>query len=793
MLAHQFPQNMRPQFSPATAANPGPVSAPISQFNGIPQGYQQAMLAQQQRLYAMQMQNQSRPGNVNNPALAGRPGSSGINAISNPQQMAAPRHMQQNMAKPANPESFIRSLQKFMASRNLSVDPNPIVSGRPINILQLYAMVIKIGGSRKVTMTNMWPAIAQQLNFPPTQFPMAAQEIRDHYQRNLALYEQAILSTQQRQFADQMQQNTGSRPAMQSPVKSSPRLEPAPQVAYPLQDHDQKANEIPSTTANGSATPTQSRTSLKQQKPQRRSTVNRQSLPLTVSQPPAVQLKESSVPFAGQSPSQPEKTATSTPAKASETLKQPDKPLRHRIEDPFEPMVLPPSNFHGPIIVDDLYQLGEEISKFKPSVPAFTDLGVIDIHALTMCLQSGLHAEMRVALDTLTTISCEPTIQISLENCDNLVESLIDCAEDQADLLAEHSVEVSDVMLLPSYEEVTRACQLEISSLADVPEFGSLDYELDRAVDRLICITTILRNFSFSDLNFRQLGVAPVIQFISTMIRYLGTRNRLLRTQHNTLDFMKDAVIFLSNLAHTVQLPGREEALCLVHFLLSFAPSPAPTIASGGILFPSFNPAIHRYTPAAVDCLAKLLARDDPNRTFFRAIFCGDGAFEAQQELLTRAFGLAMCALPDEPRRPISDARKVFLMQGLLAADILSAYADASLAKSWLESVDGFAMHLLRLCCILLTERLNPQNPRQSYAARSQMEADIYAYGAIINRGLCILRNLAEKSKNVEGAFTSRLPAGIVLQKESLLGALLMPHVDPDVVRQLIYYAQLDE
>ncbi|PYI17318.1 hypothetical protein BO99DRAFT_196920 [Aspergillus violaceofuscus CBS 115571] len=595
MPGQPFPPGMGPQFAPAPAMTTAGVQPPMqAHFGGMPQGYQQAIAAQQQqRLHAMQMQQQGRP-MVMNPAIAGRPMAAGMNAMANPQQMAAIRQMQQTMAKPMNPEGFMRSLQKFMMSRNLVLDPNPHVCGRPINLVQLYATVMKLGGSKKITATNMWQVIATQLQFPPMQVPMAAQEIREHYQRNLAAYEQAFLSNQQKQYAEQMQQSSLSRQPsdpsgmqLQSPAgKPVQGFETPQQIGHPSPSSAPGPNNVQHNAANGFATPT------------------------------------------------------------------------------------------------------------------------------------------------------------------------------------------------------------------PVPEFGSLDYELDRAVDRLICITTILRNFSFSDSNFAILSTPPVVQFMSTIIRYLGTRNMLLRTHQNTLDFMKDTVTYLSNVAHTIQLPSKEEALCLLHFLLSFAPFPGPVIGSEGIMFTSYNPSVHKYTPAAVDSLAKLLARDEPNRTFFRAIFSGEGGSN-QQELLTRAFGLAICPIPDQPRKPlaIADLRKVFLMQGLLAADILSGYADGPTAKTWLESVDGFAIHLLRLSCLLSTERVPPPPPtnaRQSHAARGQAD-EAEAYRSIINRGLAILRRLAEKSKLADTNSTVHFPSGIVPRKESLLGALLMPNIDPGVVRQLLTYARLAE
>ncbi|KAL4868910.1 hypothetical protein BDV12DRAFT_168856 [Aspergillus spectabilis] len=802
MPSQHYPQGMGPGYSPSPAMTSAGVQAPMqAQFGGMPQGYQQAIAAQQQqqRIHAMQMQGQSQRMSMN-PAMAGRPMVAGMNAMANPQQMAAIRQMQQTMAKPPNPEGFMRSLQKFMMQRNLPLDPNPIVSGRPINLVQLYATVMKLGGSKKVTAANMWPVIAQQLQFPPVQYPMAVQEIRDHYQRNLGVYEQAFLSSQQKQFADQIQQPSVPRQPsdpsglqFQSPaVKQAPGYDAAQQLGHgsPV-NASTPNNNTQQNAANGFATPTQTKSHGKQQQSQHRLSVSRQS------QPPGTP-HDLNGQISTQSPVQSEKGPGSVVGKPPDEIDQSyNRPLGQPIQDTFKPMVLSEYKHHGPIAISEMYQLGEDITRYKPNVPLFAELGVIDIHALTMGIKSGIHAEMRMSLDALVTISSEPAVPISLENCDDLVDSLIECAEDQAELLAEHAPEVSDMMLLPSYEEIKRGCQSEWTTLAPVPEFGSTDYELDRAVDRLICITTILRNFSFIESNLDILSTPPVVEFISTIIRYLGTRNMLLRTHQNTLDFMKDTLIYLSNVAHAIHLPSKEEATCLLHFLLSFAPFPGPAVSTEGVMFTAYNPSVHKYTPAAVDSLAKLLARDEPNRTFFRSIFSSDGVSTTQQELLTRAFGLSICPIPDQPRKPlaIADVRKVFLMQGLLAADILSGFAEGTTAKSWLESVDGFAIHLLRLSCLLSTERVPPPlpNTRSGHAARAQAEAEAEAYGSIINRGLAILRRLAEKSKYADTDSALRLPSGILPKKESLLGALLMPNVDPGVVRQLITYARLAE
>lgn len=795
MQGQGFPQGMGGQFQQGhgmTSAAPQPsMQAQFGNMQQVPQGYHQAIAAQQQRMQ-MQMQNQNRQVNAN-PQMAGRPVPGAMNPGANPQHMAAIRQMQQNISKPNNPEAFMRGLQKFMMARNLPLDLNPMVCGRPINLLQLHGIVMRMGGSKKVTAMNMWPAIAQQFQLPPMQYPSAAQEIRDHHQRNLGPYEQAYFnSQQQRQMADQMQQgglprqpsDPSAMQQFQSPsIKSSQGFDPSHQFSSSPQNNTPVSNNAQATPVNGFATPTQARSQSKSAQPGHRLSVSRQS---QSSVPPPDAVGQ----FTAPSPSQQAQKIPATPVQQpGQTEQKSDTFVKKPIEDPYEPMVLSEHRLHGPVAVDEMYRLGEDISRLRPTVPSFAELGVIDIHALNMGLKSGIQAEIRVALDTLTTISCEPAVQISLANCDDLVESLVDCGLDQAEFLAEHIPETSETILFPSYEEVTRGCQIEHTSLSEVPEFGSLPHQLDRAVERMISITTILRNLSFAESNHPFFGLPSVTEFYSNVFHHIGTRDMFLRTNQNTLDLMKDAVIFLSNVAHALPVSGKEEALSLLNFVLAFSPSPEPSLKSDRVMFTAFNPSIHRYTPAAVDGLAKLLAKDDPSQPYFGAIFSGDGSAPPQPELLTRAFGLAISLIPHKNVLATAEARQFSLMHALLAADVLTTFADPSLAQLWLGSVDGFAIHLLRLTCMVCNERIPLINMRQ----RQQAESDSIAFGSLLNRGLAILRRLAQKSKQADTSSSFCLPSGIVPRKEQLLGALLLPNVDRTIIRQFLTYAQLAE
>lgn len=445
-------------------------------------------------------------------------------------------------------------------------------------------------------------------------------------------------------------------------------------------------------------------------------------------------------------------------------------------------------------------KLGAELERWKPDVPMTSELGDIDIATIIKGIQCGIHGEVRLALDTLAALSSSvQTPILQLRYCDDLVDSLIECAEEQVEMLAEHTVEVSDEIQVPSYEDVVRSCRLERYTVRDIPVFGTTEYELDRAVDRLICITTILRNFSFAgpgeqSENHSVLADELVIKFICVVIRYLGTRTMLLRSQHNTLDFMKDIVVLLSNIAGSIEIPGREQAFCLLHFLLAFAPSPHPTVLDGTLYFSPYEPTLHAYLPHAVDALAKLLARDEPNRGHYKTVFAMDSSSSAPHELITRTFALAISPLPDKTKadtRPVNfpsliEIRKPFLMQGLLSAEILASIApgyDSGIASAWLSSGNDLAQNLFRLVRELSQLYEQPQ-PLGGQRAVPRKDPEL-VYLVVVAVGL--LRRLAEKAHDPNDP-TSSLPSKAMPAPQALLELLSMPSAEwakEDVLRKI--------
>lgn len=763
----------------------------------------QAQLLQQQR----QMQQsgmvgpraQSSP--MNNFAPQQQPAQMTNGQAGHPPAMNAQQQQQQQQHLMKR-NGFLKQLMSFSQSQGRPFNPNPTIGGRVADLYLLWSFVTQLGGSSVVDKNQQWQGLAHKMNFLQAQYPGAAEELRQIFSQNLSGYERIWLSKRAQQKQQQARMNAhqmaGLGPAQPSPTRvmqppnQQNQFQPgaAPTQATPVQANAQLAQ-------HGMNTPQQMmhhrRSSSSIRKPDQmtpqpasqaptgpspHSTQKMQS-PVAVKQPPVVAVK----------------------MKSEEVQSTNYVPHMRSIE------------MDGGYDMNVLYELGTTISKAMPNMPSVDEMGVIDTKAIMLSLASGLHAEVRYALDMLAIISNDTRIQFDLEKCEDLLDVIVDCAEEQTELLSDDAVEVSDALDLPSYEDMMRGSRAEVDGLQEVAAFGTTAYELDRAADKVIAITTVLRNFSFYEFNHKLLTSTPLIKWLCNTIRLLGTRNMLLRTHYNTQDFYKDMITFLSNVTQSLELPSRDDALHILHFLLAFAPQPAPSYAQNGdaIRFNSFVPTVHRYLPPAVDCLAKLLARQDPNRMFYKSIFTVSGATAASLEmpldLLTRAFALSISILPDRSKGAVGnshqlrvvEARKAYLSQGMLAADILTTLApsnDAELARAWIKSEDGWAVGLLNLAALLSVDRSAAPGPK------GPIGHDTETFKLISHRALAMLKRLAEragKSGPAQHSTSNGAPNGIpsntpngdlkrretqlpgwegIPQSHTILGALMLQQSD---------------
>ncbi|KAL8771764.1 MAG: hypothetical protein Q9209_002955 [Squamulea sp. 1 TL-2023] len=840
------PQNYGPQASPPPQSEHGsrvntPHNGPGNYMQGMPYGGapslpytpppnpngmptqppQNLQQQQQQRMHDMrQRQFYQQQMQVNNASMQNRYPGMGPNPSMNPSGqmpgMAAAagrmQHPPHPASRPTTHEHFVRSVAQWMQMRGLPFNPHPTVTGRPINLMQLFHLVMKLGGhggSKAVTARGQWPTVAQNLQVAPAQLIVAANELQNYWQANLTQYEISYLQSQ-RQRAMQEQ------PRLQRPPQSGEA--PSAQDPYtPMKPRNAQLEDAGPTQGIPSQTPAQNGfvpplSRIDHQQPDARAMQPNGYNNSLETRRPSLQSRQTPqiLNQSYASPSQPDRLhiqATTVAKKAKPKdqgengyPRRPISPRKERYSPTHDDYANEPSlERYGGLHIDAAKQLGDEVAALRPTMPLLQELGVIDIQALTLSLKSGLRSEIRLALDVLCSLSLR--MDLDLSKCGDLVDALVECAEEQMDFLAENAAEVSDDILMDSYEDVLRACKMETLAFQMPPEYGSREYDLDRAVDMLICITTTLRNFSSHEKNWELLGTSAAIPLMANVMRYLGTRNMLLRTYRNTLDFTKDVVAYLSNVSLYIKLPGKEDALCVLHFLLSFAPSPPPNITNDKrVLFSSYDPSLHTHLPTAVDCLAKLLARDEPNRGFFRSIFSADNTSSSPFELLTKAFGFTMAVLPkyevDDQRldqmKHMAQARGPCLAQALLAAETLVGLIPASehsLARTWLTSEDGFAVNLIKMVLFLGTLSPQTRNPRQPPNQRLLEAEEIYA--VVSYRGLAVLRKLAEKAKDVEPDGT-RFPFGILPSKESLFANLRKGHIETGFLRSLYSYATLE-
>jgi SWI/SNF chromatin-remodeling complex subunit SWI1 len=782
-------------------------------------------------------------------------------------QMQNPQQQQQAQMQAQN---FMNNVKSLMDQHRRPFNPRPQVAGRLIPLHQLYMIVLmKYKGCRSVTQNNLWPSVAQLIGINPQQFPTAPEELRHTYEQNLGIYEAAFLQSKQQQQKNvnamqgqmgqpgqQMSPNRNSIPGQQNSAgaaqqeylqqlqrkatmqqqQQQQRLSDVSLQQQQQQQHFEPQAQPPQTTpvqnnvtpvlVNGSSTPQADPLS------QHRKSMSR---PLD------------GTPGPGPDVAQPH-ISPSKPAEAAAVIPNPlEKKFFITDDGYYRPAAYVLNDSYGVLAFGKKFQGAvEKKIQVTPNVPELREMGVVDIRALTMSIRSGLHAETRLALDILAKLTYEHSLTMELGHCEDLADVLVDCAEEQLEQLANENPEVTDIIDLTLYEDVIHHCQTEVSTLQDHPQVGTREYDLDRTADRLLAITSILRNLSFLEVNHDILASPQVLQFLSNAIRLVGTRVLFLRSHVNTFDFMKDLITFFSNTSTKIQLPSRDDAYAVLHFLCAFAPSPRPTSSNLPIRFTPYNPKIHRYLPSAVDSLAKLLATNHTNQTQIKEIFATEATSDPPYDLLTRTFALAIAVVPDRTEgrlhdvaetRPkelrifearIAEARKPYLIQGMIAADIIATLApgpESGVCRSWLEADDGWAVSLVKFAMSLCSTDANTPHPPPQLAQRGhrQMDTDVEGFKLIVHRALSMLKRLGDKSRGADPLVKSmqangvtptreddeaddddmeefdfhgstwKVKADILPKKETVLGALLMSQLDSKSLRQFCGLGYLAE
>lgn len=725
----------------------------------------------------------------------------------------------------ANEQNFTSSFTKWALQHNITLDRDPAICGRPITYFQLFIALTKTGVLLPGQNKGKWNMIPSCLGFPEVTYPSAAEEARQLVERNLAAYYMAwvgLMNKRKDQHQQQRQSqaiDTAGASLQTSPTQpvQPPGPFPDSKPLAPSQFSAQNAQD--SGNVRGQRALSQSNISMldghgssaSAQPPSNASATQQTALDRG---------RPSSTQFPGPSPGHLEQFPTmrassglsvgrfeSYNKSGFEKTDSAVKPGPDLEGTEYTPGCFVPQTYGG-YDLPKVAELGNQLFRLRSSLAGFED--IVDIHALTRSLQSGVHELVSHSLDQLITISRD-RVPLTLPECEDLLDSLLDCLEEQIEVLQPVAQLASESPEFTSFEILTKASKLELETLTGTVKFASPEYEREHAIDRIIAISTILRNLSFYDVNQSVLASPPVVALVCDLIRLLDMKASALLNARNAQDLMKDLVTFLSNTADKVELAAREDAQCVLHFLLAFAPlSTVLKLEPRTRTFSPYVPTLHQYLPCAVDTLAKILARDEPNRAFYRQIFQADSTSTEPYALLTRTFGLAISPIPDRTKGymlggaevRISEVRKPFLSQGMLAADIIASLApsnDGSLTRSWLESEDGWAPSLLSMIITLAMDRTSaaPQ-PRQS---AHSYEGNGFA--SITHRAVAMLQKLVEKSdvgrsgghddSGAGGASPSRVFTVCMPVEETILTALMDPVFDQQVLRQVIAFSKLGQ
>ncbi|BGO96520.1 ARID/BRIGHT DNA-binding domain containing protein [Rhodotorula toruloides] len=371
-------------------------------------------------------------------------------------------------ATPAAPQTnvFLKTLTEFYAKRGVPFAGPPTVEGRTIDLARMFAAVTQGGGFNGVTTNRKWGLVATALNFPaatPEQHPPdRLQALATAYQQTLLPFEMNWQQVQRMRAAASAAANASSpNGAAPSPLSATT---PAPSLPAPGTPQNLAMPPPPRASATPAPAAAPSPFALPSQPP---TSAPSPALPVAAASPAsfpasagasrpttagtgqaptsglAESVKVEGAPTAASPATAAASTSTAAPpaASSSDTSTKPAEPAvpprrkRRRIE--YRPLARPLDTHGG----QDLQLVEQAYTRAEKARPArkLPDLGLVDVHSLTMSLRSRMATEVAYALNVLTLISLQMTteekgmgLRFPFEKCPELLEELLELSEETA-------------------------------------------------------------------------------------------------------------------------------------------------------------------------------------------------------------------------------------------------------------------------------------------------------------------------------------------------------------------------
>ncbi|KAI9287903.1 hypothetical protein BC943DRAFT_317352 [Umbelopsis sp. AD052] len=461
--------------------------------------------------------------------------------------------------------------------------------------------------------------------------------------------------------------------------------------------------------------------------------------------------------------------------------------------------------------------------EIRPMLPTIGELGIVDIHAITMSLKSEMKLEVSNALNILTVLTSNRSVVLSMRHCDDLLDVLLDYLEqDLMGVNSRYDTQPSkeDKLSMVSEKDRTYGQLFEMS----LDEMKSLIPSLEKTTsdvwlsyrERCLCIINILRNLSFMPENQEYFGrhkrLTDILAYVlasdismdengqheDTMSQtngndhldrpawYVGIRHM------DTLDYRKSALLIFSNIVVFLKLSSASSALIFIKLTDDFLSNGPDTY----------------FSQIAVETWAKVSVSYD-NRNVFAALSLTSAIENKNTEVVQHDDAFTHLENIWEELGSIirkdfftSDGRVIANMKAhqlaLLEMAVMGLYNIMVIAKEetlrarLLVRDRGIGMVIVKLCVSLA-------------------EYGTQHFGVVCRRGLELVRGLItggdglrrktedtrqrdnaenpETSPQLGTEVTSRIASKLEIDayviNQLLMYAMLNPATDPDTTREL--------
>lgn len=294
----------------------------------------------------------------------------------------------------------------------------------------------------------------------------------------------------------------------------------------------------------------------------------------------------------------PSQAATDSPAKPAEPVVPPRR-KRRRIE--YRPLARPLDSHGG----QDLQLVEQAYARAEKARPArkLPDLGLVDVHGLTMSLRSRMATEIAYALNVLTLISLQMTtedkgmgLRFPFEKCPDLLEELLDLLEETAFGLDDEgnprgpsdTAKGKEAAQAPqTYRELFRIIEEQANDLAPhrPHPHTSTDDDHDsvlRPGETALAVVNVLRNLALAESNARYIAENERIAELFIRVANLPLRDPSAPatprwparvSAADLMSLKKSAIELLSQVGNKIELDNlssstAQQALDLVLFFI---------------------------------------------------------------------------------------------------------------------------------------------------------------------------------------------------------------------------------